>query len=83
VPARWKSVNLTSSRDPIDAAGDCELVEQIKARVLPLFTTRNVNYSSSCIPYQLSVGGTHLTADVLVAAKEGAGAAPAAGSGKQ
>jgi hypothetical protein len=83
VPARWKSVNLTSSRDPVDAAGDCELVEQIKQRILPLFTTRDVSYSSNCIPYQLSVGGTHLTADVLVAAKEAGGPAPAAAAGKQ
>jgi hypothetical protein len=83
VPAHWKSVSLTSSGDPIDAAGDCELVEQIKQRILPLFTTRNVNYSSNCIPYQLSVGGTRLTADVLVAAREGAAPAPAAGPGKQ
>lgn len=83
VPARWKSVDLTSSRDAIDSAGDCELIEQIKARILPLFTTRNVSYSSNCIPYQLSVGGTHLKAEVLVAAnKEDAGAAPAAASRK-
>jgi hypothetical protein len=67
VPAHWKMVDLTRSRDPIDAAGDCELIEQIKARILPLFTTREVNYSSTCIPYQLSVGGTRLKAEVLVA----------------
>jgi hypothetical protein len=83
MPARWKSVNLTSARDPVDAAGDCELVEQIKQRILPLFTTRNVSYSSNCIPYQLSVGGTRLTADVLVAAKESNAPPPAAGSGNQ
>jgi hypothetical protein len=78
VPARWKLVDLTRSRDPIDAAGDCELIEQVKARILPLFTTRDVSYSSTCIPYQLSVGGTRLKAEVLVAADEGTGAAPAA-----
>jgi hypothetical protein len=83
VAARWKTVDLAGSGDPIDSAGDCELIEQIKARILPLFTTRNVAYSSNCIPYQLSVGGTRLKAEVLVAAKEGAPAAPAAGSGKR
>jgi hypothetical protein len=83
VPARWKTVDLTASRDPLDAAGDCELIEQIKTRILPLFTTRDVNYSSNCIPYQLTVGGTRLKAEVLVAAGQPAAAAPAAASGKQ
>jgi hypothetical protein len=82
VLAHWRSVDLTHSRDPIDAAGDCELIEQIKARILPLFTTRDVSYSSTCIPYQLTVGGTRLKADVLVATEEGATPAPAAASGK-
>jgi hypothetical protein len=71
VPAHWKMVDLTRSRDPIDAAGDCELIEQIKARILPLFTTRDVSYSSTCIPYQLTVGGTQLKAEVLVADEPG------------
>lgn len=70
VLAQWKMVDLTRSRDPIDAAGDCELIEQIKARILPLFTTRDVNYSSTCIPYQLSIGGTRLKAEVLVAEEQ-------------
>jgi hypothetical protein len=82
VPARWKTVDITGSRDPIDAAGDCELIEQIKTRILPLFTTREVNYSSNCIPYQLSVGGTRLKAEVLVAASQPAAPAPPAASGK-
>ena len=69
VSARWKLVDLTAHRDPLDVAGDCELIEQIKQRILPLFTTRNVQYESTCIPNQYTVGGTHLSAEVLIADK--------------
>ena len=58
-------------------------IEQIKTRILPLFTTRDVNYSSTCIPNQLTIGGTRLKAEVLVAANESAAPAPAAASGNR
>jgi hypothetical protein len=67
VPAHWKLVDLTARRDPLDVAGDCELIEQIKQQILPLFTTRNVQYQSTCIPNQLQVGGTQLKAEFLIA----------------
>jgi len=67
VPAHWKLVELTTDRDPLREAGDCELIEQVKSHVLPLFTTRNVDYHSTCIPNQLSIGGTQLKAEVLIA----------------
>jgi hypothetical protein len=73
VNAHWKLVDLTAHRDPLDVAGDCELIEQIKQRILPLFTTRNVQYDSTCIPNQLTVGGTHLKAEVLIADKADTG----------
>jgi len=67
VSAHWKMVNLTASKDVVKEAGDCELIEQVKQSVLPLFSTRDVYYKSTCIPYQLTVGGTQLRAQVLVA----------------
>jgi hypothetical protein len=66
VNAQWQSVEIAPRGDPLSAAGDCELTEQIKQRILPLFSTRNVEYSSTCIPYQLQIGGTRLKAEVLV-----------------
>jgi hypothetical protein len=72
VPAHWKSVEISTDRDPLREAGDCELIEQVKSRVLPLFTTRNVAYRSTCIPNQLQVGGTQLKAEVLSADEQGA-----------
>ena len=67
VPAHWQLVDLAASRDPLDVAGDCELIEQIKQRILPLFSTRNIDYHSTCIPNQLQLGGTQLKAEFLVA----------------
>ena len=65
--AHWKRVDLLANRSPSEAAGDCELISQIKLNVLPLFTVRNVDYSATCVPGQLHTGTTRLTADVLVA----------------
>jgi hypothetical protein len=67
VTTHWKLVDLAASRDPLDVAGDCELIEQIKQRILPLFTARNVEYKSSCVPNQLQLGSTQLKAQFLVA----------------
>jgi hypothetical protein len=66
VAAHWDKVDLLARRDPIDATADCELILQIKQQVLPLFATRNVDYSSTCNKRQLVPGGTRLTADVLL-----------------
>jgi hypothetical protein len=77
VPAHWKSVEISTDRDPLREAGDCELIEQVKPHVLPLFTTRNIEYRSTCIPNQLQVGGTQLKADVLIADEQKAPAAVA------
>jgi hypothetical protein len=69
VPAHWKKVDLLAGRDPVDAAGDCDLIGQIKQEVLPLFVTRNVDYSATCEARSVLPGGTRLTADVLVPEK--------------
>jgi hypothetical protein len=66
VAAHWKTVDLRLNQDALSDSGDCELIEQIKQSILPLFTTRNVEYSSNCVPHQLSAGGTRLRAEVLI-----------------
>ncbi len=65
VPAHWKTVDLVS-RDPTDAAGECELIDQLRREVLPLFAARNVQFSTTCVPRQLNLGTTELKAEVLV-----------------
>jgi hypothetical protein len=65
VPSHWQAVTLKLDRSPLSEAGECELIEQVKQKVLPLFTTRTVDLKSECIPHQLTPGGTHLSAEVL------------------
>jgi hypothetical protein len=65
VAAHWKRVDLHLDRDPVWEASDCELLEQIKQRILPLFATRNVEFTSNCIPFQAMLG-TRLSAEFLV-----------------
>jgi hypothetical protein len=67
VPAQWKKVDVRLNRDPVNEAGDCELLEQVKQKILPQFTTRHVDFSSNCVPHQLSTGGNWLRAEVLTA----------------
>lgn len=67
VQAHWQNVVLMPSNASFEEQGDCELIEEFKESFLPLFTTRNVKYESTCIPYQLTMG-THLSAEVLMPA---------------
>ncbi|HVW68203.1 MAG TPA: hypothetical protein VHB68_04475 [Steroidobacteraceae bacterium] len=66
VPAHWKTVKLPATPNSLNAAGQCELIEQINQKIVPLFTTRNVDFRTTCVPHQLTPGGTTLTAEVLV-----------------
>ena len=67
VPSHWKPVdlNLKDIGDTTDS-GTCELVEQIKAKIVPLFTARNVDLQSQCIPHQASAAGPSLKLEVLM-----------------
>jgi len=66
VGAHWRKINLQLDQDPLWQAADCELLEQVEHTFLPLFTTRNVNYHSTCAAHQVFPGGTWLRADVLL-----------------
>lgn len=67
VPAHWQTVDFAAGRDPAELAGECELIEQVREHVLPLFTTRNVSGSTTCVPRAPVIGATQLKADVLMA----------------
>ena len=50
----WRSVSF-ADRSPRElSTGDCELVEQFRNNVLPMFTTRNVDNRTTCVPHQNS-----------------------------
>jgi hypothetical protein len=79
VPAHWKLVDLQPDRlDRTIGSGDCELVEQVHTKVLPLFATRNVDFRSNCIPHQATPGGTSLKLEVLKADAQKPGETPPA-----
>jgi hypothetical protein len=50
----WRPVSLTDRSPRELSTGDCELIEQFRNNVLPMFTTRNVDDHTTCIPYQNS-----------------------------
>jgi hypothetical protein len=66
VAAHWKPVDLLAHQPGLDAAGQCELYEQVRQRILPLFTARNLNVETVCVPHQLILGARMKT-EVLVA----------------
>jgi hypothetical protein len=64
-PTRWQTVDLVKrTRYGIDHA-PCELLEQLKDKALPLFTSRNLIFQSSCVPHQISLGDIEFSVDVL------------------
>src|SRR5216684_1519940 len=48
----WRPVPFTNRSPRELSTGDCELVEQFRNNVLPMFTTRNVDDHTACVPHQ-------------------------------
>lgn len=65
VPAVWRKVAIQKQSPRNLELGDCELVEQFRDKVLPLFTTRSVSDTTSCIPHQLAGSIINLQFEVL------------------
>jgi hypothetical protein len=79
---RWQTVDLVKrTTTGIDHA-PCELLEQLKDKALPLFTSRNLLFQASCVPHEISLGDIKFSVDVLrpapAAGPQGTGVAPAA-----
>jgi hypothetical protein len=69
VPAlvgQWKHVELTPHHPYDLGSGDCELIEQFRDRLLPMFSTRNVVNRVSCTPHQADGSNYLLSYDVFV-----------------
>src|SRR5438270_225791 len=65
VAAHWKPVDLKLRDSFTTDSGECELVEQIRHKIVPLFATRNVDLRANCIPHQASVGRPTLKLELL------------------
>ena len=77
-PTQWHTVNLARIQQFRFDQGQCELLEQMKNKALPLFTSRNLLYRSTCVPHQITVGDIQFTVDVLIPAPAAAPKATAA-----
>jgi hypothetical protein len=66
VAAHWKPVDLKLRDSFAIDSGECELVEQIKQKIVPLFATRNVELKTNCIPHQATASRPSLKLEVLV-----------------
>ncbi|HKU13697.1 MAG TPA: hypothetical protein VJQ52_04830 [Steroidobacteraceae bacterium] len=65
-PAHWQRISL--SRGELDLEpGDCELVEQLRRKVLPRLSVRVVKDNTACAPHQVSPGQPQLEVEALVA----------------
>jgi hypothetical protein len=65
-PAQWKRVSL--SRGAIDLEpGDCELIDELRRKVLPKLAVRIVNNNVHCAPNQLTLGQPQLEVEALIA----------------
>jgi hypothetical protein len=67
VAAHWQPLDLKLRDSFSNDSGECELVEQIRHAVVPVFATRNVDLKTSCIPHQASAARPSLKMEVLVA----------------
>lgn len=65
VAAHWKPVDLKLRDSFTTDSGECELVEQIRHAFVPLFTTRNVELKTDCIPHQATATRPSLKLEVL------------------
>lgn len=69
VSGAWRHIELATNRPRELRDGDCELMEQFRDSVLPMFATRNVQTRGECIPNQAS-GFFSLQFDVFAPAIE-------------
>jgi len=61
----WHSVAIADRSPREIAPGDCELIEQFRDKVLPMFTTRNIDNRMTCVPNQLSGSVINLKFEVF------------------
>jgi len=78
VRAHWQRVTVRLARSPLGQAGQCELLEQVRQRILPMFAVRREHFSSNCVPNQLTLPGASLQVEVLEADRPGSRIAAAA-----
>jgi hypothetical protein len=64
----WRSVDFEPHEPRELGIGDCELVEQFRDSVLPMFATRNLDSHTTCIPHEESGSTLALKFEAFAAA---------------
>jgi hypothetical protein len=72
VAAAWRKIQWQPHRPQQLGEGDCELVEQFRDQVLPMFTTRALENRTHCAPHEVNPGDLDLGFEVLVPAESSA-----------
>jgi hypothetical protein len=65
-PAQWRRVSLSRGKLDIEP-GDCELIDELRRKVLPKLAIRIVKNNLQCSPNQLTLGQPQLEVEALVA----------------
>ena len=65
-PAQWKRVSLNRGALGLEP-GDCELIDEMRRKVLPKLAIRVVEDNTHCTPQQLTIGQPQLEVEALVA----------------
>lgn len=65
-PAQWKRVSLSRGKAHLEP-GDCELIDELRRKVLPKLSVRLVEDNTHCTPHQLTLGQPQLEIEALVA----------------
>jgi hypothetical protein len=68
VAGLWRQVEFAPQHPFELQTGDCELIEQFRDKLLPMFATRNVAHQITCVPHQDSGSNFSLRFDVFAAA---------------
>ena len=64
-PAQWKRVSLSRGAVGLEP-GDCELIDELRRKVLPKLAIRVVKDGTHCTPQQLTIGQPQLEVEALV-----------------
>jgi hypothetical protein len=64
-PAQWKRVSLSRGAVGLEP-GDCELIDELRRKVLPKLAVRVLKDGTHCTPQQLTIGQPQLEVEALV-----------------
>jgi hypothetical protein len=67
VKGNWRPITFAARQPQELGIGDCELMDQFRQQVLPMFSTRNVVNNTTCIPHQDSGSNIDLRFESFVA----------------